>query len=60
MKQLASLTLGILKSLHPRANLDEAGEGFTVTCTEEEASKLSEDSTVMVSQIVVMLQVDMS
>jgi hypothetical protein len=55
MKQLASLTLGILKSLHPRANLDETGEGFTVTCTEEEASKLLEDSTVMVSQIVEML-----
>jgi hypothetical protein len=36
-----------LKSLYPRANLDAAGEGFAVTCTEEEATKLVEDSNVM-------------
>jgi hypothetical protein len=28
MRQVASLTLGILKSLYSRANLDVAGEGF--------------------------------
>jgi hypothetical protein len=28
MRQAASLTLGILKSLYSRANLDVAGEGF--------------------------------
>jgi hypothetical protein len=40
MKQLVSLTLGILKSLFSRADLDTAGEGFTVTCNDEEALKL--------------------
>jgi hypothetical protein len=39
MKQLVSLTLRILMSLYPRANLDIAGEGFTATCTDEEVSK---------------------
>jgi hypothetical protein len=47
MRQLASLTLRILKSLYPWANLDVAGEGFTVTCSDKEALKLSEDSAVM-------------
>jgi hypothetical protein len=28
MRQVASLTLGILKSLYSRANLDVVGEGF--------------------------------
>jgi hypothetical protein len=48
MRQLASLTLGILKSLYPRADLDMAGEGFVVTCSDEEALTLVEDSGVMV------------
>jgi hypothetical protein len=43
-KQAASLTLRILKSLYPRADLDAAGDGFTMTCTDEEALKLVEDS----------------
>jgi hypothetical protein len=46
MRQLASLTLGILKSLYPRADLDATGEGFMMTCSEEEALKLVEDSAV--------------
>jgi hypothetical protein len=37
IRQLVSLTLGIMKSLYPRADLDAAGEGFTVTCSNEEA-----------------------
>jgi hypothetical protein len=37
MKKSASLTLGILKSLNPQADLDAAGEGFAVTCSNEEA-----------------------
>jgi hypothetical protein len=47
MRQLASLTLGILMSLYHRADLDTAGEGFTVTCSDKEALKLVEDSVVM-------------
>jgi hypothetical protein len=48
MRQSASLTLGILKSLYPWADLDMAGEGFVVTCSDEEALTLVEDSGVMV------------
>jgi hypothetical protein len=36
------------------------GEGFVATCTDEEASKLIEDSTVIVEHIINMLPVDMS
>jgi hypothetical protein len=60
MKQLTSLTLGILKSLYPRANLDATGEGFTTTYSDEEALKLIEDSAVTVRHIMDMLGVDMS
>jgi hypothetical protein len=47
MRQSTSLTLGILKSLYPRANLDAVGEGFAVTCSDEEALKHVEDFAVM-------------
>jgi hypothetical protein len=60
MKQLTSLTLSILKSLYPRANLDVTGEGFATTYSDEEALKLIEDSAVTVGHIVDMLGVDMS
>jgi hypothetical protein len=60
MRQLASLTLGILKSLYPRADLDAAGEGFAVTCTDEDALKLVEDSAMIAKQVIDMLGVDMS
>jgi hypothetical protein len=60
MKQPVSLTLRILKSLYPQADLDAVGEGFTVTWSDEEALKLVEDSTVMAGQVVDMLGVDMS
>jgi hypothetical protein len=59
-RQPASLTLGILKSLYPRADLDAAGEGFVVTCSDEEALKLVEDSSKTACQVVDMLGVDMS
>jgi hypothetical protein len=58
MRQLTSLTLGILKSLYPRANLDTTGEGFTMTFIEE-VSKLIEDSAVIASQVMEMLLVGM-
>jgi hypothetical protein len=60
IKQSVSLTLSILKSLYPRADLDVVGEGFVVTCSDEEPLKLIEDSIVMVGHIVDMLPVDMS
>jgi hypothetical protein len=58
MKQSVSLTLWILKSLYPRADLDVVGEGFVVSFTE--ASKLMEDSAMMVDRIIEMLLIDMS
>jgi hypothetical protein len=60
MMQLASLTLRILKSLYPWADLDMAGEGFIVTCSGKEALRLVEDSAMTVGHIVDMLPVDMS
>jgi hypothetical protein len=41
-----SVTLKIKKSLYPRADLDVEGEGFTTTCSDEEALKLVEDYAV--------------
>jgi hypothetical protein len=55
-----SLTFRILKSLYPRADLGSMGEGFAVTCSNEEALKHVEDSVVMAGQVVDMLGVDMS
>jgi hypothetical protein len=43
MKQSVGLTLGILNSLYPRADLDAAGEGFATTCIDKDALKLVED-----------------
>jgi hypothetical protein len=60
MKHAMSLTLGILKSLYPRADLDAAGDGFTMTCTGEEALKLVEDSALTADRIVDMVTIDMS
>jgi hypothetical protein len=59
MKQSTSLTLRILKSLYPRADLDAAGEGFVATCSDKEALKLVKDSAVRAGHIVDMLGVDM-
>jgi hypothetical protein len=60
MRQSTSLTLGILRSLYPQADLDVASEGFAVTCSDEEALKLVKDSAKTASQVVDMLGVDMS
>jgi hypothetical protein len=60
MWKASSLTLGILKSLYPRANLDVANEGFAVTCTEDKANMLVEDSAMMVTRVIEMLPDDMS
>jgi hypothetical protein len=47
-------------SLYPQAHLDAVGESFALTCNDEEALKLIEDSAVMAGQVVDMLGVDMS
>jgi hypothetical protein len=60
MRQSASLTLRILKSLYPQADLDVTGKVFAVTCSDEEALKLVEDSAVTAGQVIDMLGVDMS
>jgi hypothetical protein len=59
MKQSVSLTLKILKSIYPWADLDAAGEGFAATWSDDEDLKLVEDSAVMVEHIIAMLPVDM-
>jgi hypothetical protein len=59
MQQSVSLTLGILKSLYPQADLDAVGEGFVVTYNDEEALKLVENSAKAAGQVVDMLGVDM-
>jgi hypothetical protein len=48
MRQSVSLTLGILMSLYPWADLDAVGKGFATTCNDEEALMLVEDSVVTV------------
>jgi hypothetical protein len=40
--------------------MDLVGEGFAVTCNDEEALKLVEDSAMMVGLVIDMLGVDMS
>jgi hypothetical protein len=60
MIESASLTLSILMSLYPRADLDRARKGFASTYSDEEALKLLKDSVVMVGHIIDMLGVDMS
>jgi hypothetical protein len=49
-----------VKSLYPRADMDVVGQGFTVTCSDEEALRLVEDSAMMVGQELDMLGVGMS
>jgi hypothetical protein len=60
MRKTSSLTHRVMKSLYPQDDLDAVGEGFMVTCTEEEANKLVEDSTMKVTQDIKMLPIDMS
>jgi hypothetical protein len=60
MWQSATLTLRILMSLNPRADLDVAGKGFPMTCSDEESLKLIEDSALTAGQVVDMLGVDIS
>jgi hypothetical protein len=58
MKQTTSLTLGILKSLYPRADLDIAGDDFVMTCTDEETLKLVGDSALTADRIVDVVPID--
>jgi hypothetical protein len=40
MRKVSSLTLGILKSLYPKADLGATAERFTTMCSEDEATNL--------------------
>jgi hypothetical protein len=60
IRKTSSLPLRILKPLYPRADWDSVDKGFVMTCTKDEANKLVEDSTVMVTWVIEMLPVDMS
>jgi hypothetical protein len=60
MRKASILTLGILKSLYSRADLDVASEGITATCTEEEAGKLVKDFVETATRVIEMIPVDMS
>jgi hypothetical protein len=46
--------------VNPWAALDAVGEGFVMTCIEEEARKMVEDSIVTATQVIEMLPVHMS
>jgi hypothetical protein len=39
-------------SLYPRADLNMAGEGFTATCSDDEALKLIKDFAVIAERII--------
>jgi hypothetical protein len=60
MRKASSLTLRILKSLYPKANLDATGEGFTATCSEEEATDLVQIFMESATRVIEMIPIDMS
>jgi hypothetical protein len=60
MRKASSLTLRILKSLYLKANLDAAGEGFTATCSEEEATNLVQSFMESATRVIEMIPIDMS
>jgi hypothetical protein len=60
MRKMSRLTLGVMKSLYPQADLGATSEGFIATCTKDEVNKLMEDSVVTASQVVEMFPIDMS
>ena len=57
MLKASSLTLGILKSLYPHANLDVAGEGFAKDCEPARASQLVKDSVTAATEIIEIIQI---
>jgi HEPN domain-containing protein len=60
LRKASSLTLGILKSLYPRAELDAVGEGFATSYTEEEADDLVQSFVETMTQVIEMIMVDTS
>jgi hypothetical protein len=60
MRKPSSLTLRILKSLYPRADLDAESKGCATTCIEEEAEKIVEDFVESATWVIKMIPVDMS
>ena len=57
MLRASSLTLGMLKSLYPRAKLDVAGEGFAKDCEPAQASQLVKDSVAAATEIIEMIKI---
>jgi hypothetical protein len=57
MLMASSLTLGVLKSLYPHANLDVAGEGFAKDCDQAQAAQLIGDSLQAAAQIFDMIKI---
>jgi hypothetical protein len=51
----SSLTLTILKSLYPRADLEAAGEGFAATFSDEEVKKLVKSFQDTATKIIEMI-----
>jgi hypothetical protein len=56
MLRASSLTLGVLKSLYPRANFDIAGEGFAKDCEPARAAQLVKDSVAAATEIIEMIK----
>jgi hypothetical protein len=60
MRKASNLTLRILMSLYPKADLGAAGEGFAATCMEDEATDLVQGFLEIATQIIEMIPIDMS
>jgi hypothetical protein len=60
MRKASRLTLGILKSLYPKADLDVAGEGFTATCSKDEVADLVQSFMESATRVIEMIPIDMS
>jgi hypothetical protein len=60
MRKASSLTLGILKSLYPKADLDATDEGFTATSSEGEATNLVQSFIETATRVTEMIPIDMS
>jgi hypothetical protein len=55
MRKASTLTLGILKSLYPKVDIDPAGEGFATTCSKEEATDLVQSFLETATQVIEMI-----
>jgi hypothetical protein len=60
MRKASSLTLGILTSLYPQADLDAVGEGFVASGAEEDVGDLVQSFIETTTQVIEMTPIDMS